>query len=126
MSVDPLADMALSQAHKAVARKQLAQLAAQDDRPVLRDMARDVLAGRAGLREAMLDPRHQDALNDAMRPFSEWYRNLTPDERAQQVSRAEEYAAEVREEAVVRRRPTRPPVEEDWVSRPILRKRPPR
>jgi hypothetical protein len=127
MAVDPVADLALSEAHKAVVRRQLAQLAEQDERPGLRDLARDVLAGRTDLRGALLGPRYEEALNHAMGQFSGWYQNLTPEERAEQVRLAEEYAAEVREEAVAEQRPRRvrpqPSAEEDWASRPILRKR---
>jgi hypothetical protein len=124
MAVDPLADMALTESHKAVVRRQLTQLAAQADRPELRDMARDVLAGKVDLRGAMLSSRYEDVLNEGMSRFSTWYQNLTSEERTEQVRRAEDYAAEVRKELLVGRRPRpEPTVEEDWVSRPILRKR---
>jgi hypothetical protein len=42
---DPLADLALPPVHKAAARKHLDQLAAQTQRPELRDLAREVLSG---------------------------------------------------------------------------------
>jgi hypothetical protein len=125
--VDPLGGMALTEAHKAAVRKQLALLAAQDKHPGLRDMAKDVLAGKTDLRGAMLSPRHSDVLDEAMSQFSQWYRNLTPDQRAEQERLAQDYAEEARKDAAAEAHPVRrprPAADDEWeTQRPILRKR---
>lgn len=126
--VDPLGGMALTEAHKAAVRRQLALLAAQDKHPGLRDMAKDVLAGKTDPRSAMLGPRHADVLDEAMSQFSQWYRNLTPDQLAEQERLAQDYAEEARKEAAAEAHPVRrrrPAAEdEEWeTQRPILRKR---
>lgn len=124
--VDPLDGMSFTEAHKAAIRKQLALLADQDKHPGLRDMARDVLAGKADLRDAMLGPSHTAVLDEALNQFSQWCRNLTPDQRAEQERLAQDYAEEARREAAAEaqsvRRPR--PADEEWEpQRPILRKR---
>jgi hypothetical protein len=125
MTFDPMAGMAFSGAEKAAMRKQLALLADQDRHPGLRDMAKDALAGKTDLRGAVLDPRHTNALNQAVGQFSRWYRALTPDQRAEQARLAQEYAEEARkEETRPPRRPRPASEDEEWeAQRPILRKR---
>lgn len=127
--VDPLGGMAFTEAHKAAIRKQLALLADQDEHPGLRDMAKDVLAGRTDLRSAMLEPRHTAVLNEAVGQFSRWYRDLTPEQQAEQERLAQDHAEEARREGATAahsgRRP-RPAADHDdeWdLQRPVLRKR---
>lgn len=126
--VDPLGGMALTEAHKAAVRQQLALLAAQDKHPGLRDMAKDVLTGKVDLRGAMLESRRTDVLDEAMSQFSQWYRNLTPDQRMEQDRRAQDYAEEARRDAAAEAQPARRPRvavdDEEWEPRPpILRRR---
>jgi hypothetical protein len=128
---DPFAGMASSQAEKAVLRKQLETLVEHSAYPGIRDMARDVLDGRTDLRGAMLGARYEQAVNEAAREFSSWYRGLSDQERAEQVCQGREYEEELEQAATPRppgaRRP-RPPVEDDGWEPPatILKKRKPR
>jgi hypothetical protein len=126
---DPLADLALSPAHKAAARKQLDLLAEQTRHPELRDLARDVLSGRVNLRGALNDPRATAVLDEQVSQFSAWYHELSADERAEHERRAEQFAEDASREAAAptpkgsRSRP-RPDNEDEWEEpRPILRKR---
>lgn len=126
---DPLADLVLSPAHKAAARKQLDLLAEQSRNPELRDLARDVLSGRMNLRGALVDPRATAVLNEQVGGFSAWYRSLSADERAEHERRAEQFAEDAGRGAAApatrepRSRP-RPDTGDDWEEpRPILRKR---
>jgi len=96
---DPLADLALSPAHKAAARKQLDLLAEQTRHPELRDLARDVLSGRVNLRGALVDPRATAVLDEQIGQFSAWYHELSANERAEHERRAEQFAEEVSREA---------------------------
>jgi hypothetical protein len=126
--VDPLGGMAFTEAHKAAIRKQLALLAGQDKHPGLRDMAKNVLAGKTDLRGALLEPNHTAVLDEAVSQFSQWCRDLTPDQRAEQERLAQDYAEEARREAAAAAHPVRRPRpaadDEEWESqRPILRKR---
>lgn len=127
---DPLADMAFSRAHKAAVRKQLAQLAAQDHQPALRQLARDVLAGKVDLRGAILGPRYTDLLDEATGQFSGWYRNLSAEARADQERQGEAFAVEAHAELVAEQRQARrprPPDDDEWETPgPILKKRIPR
>jgi hypothetical protein len=129
--LDPLAGMVLTEPLKAAARKQLAQLAAQDGQPALRDLARDVLAGKVDLRGAILGPRYTGVLDEGTRQYSNWYRELSAEERAEQVRQGQAFAAEAHQETVEQRRPARrprPPAddEDETAQRPILRDRRPR
>lgn len=132
-SPDPFAGMAVGRAEAAAARKQLEALAEHSRDPRIKEMARDVLAGKLDLRAAMLGPRYEDALNEGVASFSEWYRNLSDDERVQQEQQAREYLEQVREEAAAEqagvRWPRRPAGNDDdeWESpSSILRKPRPR
>lgn len=126
---DPLADLALSPANKAAARKQLDLLAEQTRHPELRDLARDVLSGRVNLRGALVDPRATAVLDEQIGQFSAWYHELSADERAEHERQAEQFAEDASREAAApapresRSRP-RPDNEDEWEEpRPILRKR---
>jgi hypothetical protein len=124
---DPLADLALSSAHKAAARKQLDLLAEQTRHPELRDLARDVLSGRVNLRGALVDPRATAVLDEQVGQFSAWYHELSADERAEHERRAEQFAEDASREAAAPAGPrsrSRPDNEDEWEEpRPILRKR---
>jgi hypothetical protein len=131
VAIDPLAGTALTEPLKAAARKQLARLAAQDDQPALRDLARDVLGGKTDLRGAILGPRYTDLLNEHARQYSDWYRNLSAEERAEQTRQGQTFAAQARQEEIAERRPARRPrpatdEEEGDVQQTILKKRQPR
>lgn len=127
---DPLADLALSPAHKAAARKQLDLLAEQTRHPELRDLARDVLSGRMNLRGALADPRATTVLDEQIGQFATWFHELSAEERAEHERRAEQFAEDAGREAaaptpkVSRSRP-RTDNEDEWEEepRPILRKR---
>ncbi|MGB3442309.1 MAG: hypothetical protein WBA97_26505 [Actinophytocola sp.] len=126
---DPLADLALSPAHKAAARKQLDQLAEQTRHPELRDLAREVLSGRMNLRGAMADPRATAVLDEQVGRFTAWYHELSAEELAEHERSAEQFAEDASREAAApapprsRSRP-RPDNEEEWEEpRPILKKR---
>jgi hypothetical protein len=125
---DPFAGMASSQAEKAVLRKQLETLVEHSAYPGIRDMARDVLDGRTDLRGAMLGSRYEQAINEAAREFSSWYRGLSDEERAEQVRQGREYEEKLEQASTARqpgaRRP-RPPAEDDGWEPPatILKKR---
>jgi hypothetical protein len=122
---DLLADLTLSPAHKAAARKHLDQLAAQTQRPELRDLARDVLSGRVNLRGALHDPRVTAVLDEQVGRFSAWYRELPAEERAEQERLAEQFAEQARRDAAAPvAREVRPRPDDDWEEpRPILKKR---
>jgi hypothetical protein len=126
---DPLADLALSPAHKAAARKQLDLLAEQTRRPELRDLARDVLSGRVNLRGALVDPRATAVLDEQVGQFSAWYHELSAEERTEHEHRAEQFAEDASREAADpaprgQRSPSRPDNEDEWEEpRPILKKR---
>lgn len=109
--------MRLSQAQLAALRKQLEAIAEHSPDPRIKEMARDVLGGKTDLRAAMLGPNYRDALNESMRAFSTWYRNLSDEQRAEQERRAEEHMEDLRKQAAEKqagvRRP-RPEPDEDW------------
>jgi hypothetical protein len=125
--VNPFAGMAISTDEARVLRKQLEMLAegAKDQR--IKDLARDVLAGRTDLRAALLGGRYEDVLNDAMSSFSAWYRDLSDDEKAEQEHRARDHFEDLRCAETTTRRPSRPAAEDEWEPpTSILRKDPPR
>jgi hypothetical protein len=89
-------------------RKALQKLA--DDRAPddpLREMAREVLSGRTGLREAARVPSYAEALGDRMVQGFREYDRLSLDERVNQEAAARAYlaeqAAEIDEERAGRR-----------------------
>ncbi|MGX9888696.1 hypothetical protein [Streptomyces sp. NPDC002276] len=89
-------------------RKALQKLAddnAPDD--PLREMARDVLSGRTGLREAARVPSYAEALSDRMVQGFREYDRLSPDERVNQEAAARAHLAgqamEIDEERAGRR-----------------------
>lgn len=126
---DPFAGMTLSQTEKAMLRKQLDRLVESSAYPSIRDLASDVLAGRADLRGALLGSRYEQAVNEATREFSSWYQNLSDEEREEQVRRGREYEEQVERAAAARKPGARRPAAEDDGWEPpatILKKRKPR
>lgn len=117
MTTDPFANLAIDQTQKIALRKQMQNLAERHPDPRIKEMARDVLAGKQDLRAAVLGPRYEDALNDGMAKFSSWYTNLSDEQRAEQERQAGEYFEQLRQEAAAaqdkRRRARRAPVEDD-------------
>ncbi|MFG2782649.1 hypothetical protein ACGFY7_33020 [Streptomyces prunicolor] len=88
-------------------RKALQKLA--DDRAPddpLRELAREVLSGRTGLREAARVPAYAEALGDRMVQGFREYDSLSPGERVDQEAAARAYlaeqAAEIEEERSAR------------------------
>ncbi|MEV3861039.1 hypothetical protein AB0J38_42860 [Streptomyces sp. NPDC050095] len=93
------------QARARALRKSLQKLA--DDRSPddpLREMAREVLSGRIGLREASRVPAYSEALGDRMLQGWREYDNLSARERSAQEAAARAYLAEQRAEIEDERR----------------------
>jgi hypothetical protein len=84
--------MAISPQQAAATRRQLAMLAADATDPRIRQMARDLVAGKTDLRSALLGPTYEHALNDATARFSSWYVGLSDQQRAEQEQRGRDYA----------------------------------
>lgn len=79
-------------------RKQLQQLAQGGAGGTLQEMAREVLSGRVGLREAMRVPAYAEALGERVRTFREAWERMTPEERDRQKSEARCFLQEQRRE----------------------------
>ncbi|QNS03769.1 hypothetical protein [Streptomyces xanthii] len=73
----------------------------------LRDMAREVLSGRIGLREAARVPAYSEALGDRTAQGFRAYERLSPQERREQEAAARAYLAEQRAEIEQERRDRR-------------------
>lgn len=128
---NPFSGMDISHTQKTALRKQLEALSEGSRDPRIKEMARDVLAGKLDLRAAMLGSRYEDALAESVAHFSSWYRGLSEDELAQQEQRARGYLEELRREAAAeqagRGRPRRASTEDDWEPpASIFRREPPR
>jgi len=74
----------------------LRHLAEQDARPELRELAQQVLAGRSTLRQTMMSGVYREALGQRMDVFLQWYRGLTPQERARQEAAGREQLERLR------------------------------
>lgn len=72
-------------------RKQLQQLVGGGAGDVLQEMAREILSGRVGLREAMRVTAYADALGERVRAFREAWERMTPEEREEQQKEAERF-----------------------------------
>ena len=93
------------QARARALRKSLQKLAdgrAPDD--PLREMAREVLSGRMGLREAARIPSYAQALGERVSHGFREYSNLSPEERKDQEARARAYLAKQKAEIEEERR----------------------
>jgi hypothetical protein len=66
--------------------------------PVMQEMARDVLAGRIGLREAANSSAYADAFQESMRAFQRWADEVGPEELQRAAEGAEQFTAQLREE----------------------------
>ncbi|MEV5613219.1 hypothetical protein [Streptomyces sp. NPDC052225] len=74
----------------------------------LREMAREVLSGRVGLREAARIPAYSDALGERMMEGYREYERLSAQERREQEQAARAYLAEQKTEIEEERRGRRP------------------
>ncbi|GAA3370110.1 hypothetical protein GCM10020367_15440 [Streptomyces sannanensis] len=88
--VTPYRDLA----HARVLKTSLEVLANGGAGPVLREMAREVLAGRLGLREAMHAPEYAEALGERVRDVTTAWERLPAEERDWQTAQAERLLAE--------------------------------
>ncbi|MDI3408087.1 hypothetical protein [Streptomyces cavernicola] len=80
-------------------RKTLQRLADSDKAgPALQEMAREVLAGRVGLREAMRVGAYADALGEKLAEGRRAYEAIPREERERQMEAARGYLAEQRAE----------------------------
>ncbi|OAH14355.1 hypothetical protein STSP_23020 [Streptomyces jeddahensis] len=87
-----LMDIARDEARARALRKSLQRLA---DNPsgngALQEMAREVLAGRVGLREALRVGAYSDALGERIAQARQEYEQQSPEERERQRAEAERY-----------------------------------
>lgn len=79
-------------------RKQLQQLAQGGAGAVLQEMAKEILSGRVGLREAMRVPAYAEALGERVRTYRESWERMTPEERERQLSEARRFLEAQRQE----------------------------
>ncbi|MGP2440142.1 hypothetical protein [Streptomyces sp. JW3] len=80
-------------------RKSLQRLAdSQSGNGALQEMAREVLAGRVGLREALRVSAYSEALGERVAQAREEYERQSPEEREQQRAAAVRYLKAQREE----------------------------
>ncbi|MEV6027954.1 hypothetical protein [Streptomyces sp. NPDC052036] len=96
-------DIAKDPARARALRKSLQRLADSKDE-TLREMAREVLAGRVGLRQAMRTGAYREALQDRARTGMRAYEQMSAEERsaaeAQGLRQLDEYQQEIdREQA---------------------------
>jgi hypothetical protein len=78
-------------------RKSLQRLA-DSQSGALQEMAREVLSGRIGLREALRVGAYSDALGERIAQGRQEYARLSPEERRQQQAEAQRYLDAQREE----------------------------
>ncbi|MGP3981265.1 hypothetical protein [Streptomyces sp. KR80] len=80
-------------------RKTLQKLAGSEQAgPALQEMAREVLAGRVGLREAMRINSYAEALGERVAQAREAYEQLSPEELERQKEEAQRFLEAQREE----------------------------
>ncbi|NED85063.1 hypothetical protein G3I76_33895 [Streptomyces sp. SID11233] len=72
------------QARARALRKQLQQLSSGGAGEVLKEMAKELLSGRIGLREAMRVPAYSEALGERVRTFREDWEQMSPEEQEEQ------------------------------------------
>ncbi|MFG2192540.1 hypothetical protein [Streptomyces sp. NPDC048639] len=104
-------------------RKTLQKLAGSEQAgPALQEMAREVLSGRTGLRDAMRNGSYAEALGERVAQARQAYEQLPPDELERQKEEAQRFLDAQREEIEEERRerggsgPGRPPRHDgrDW------------
>lgn len=86
------------QAQARALRKQLQQLARGGAGSTLQEMAREILSGRTGLREAMRIPAYAEALGERVRIFRRAWEGMSPEERDRQKSEARRFLEAQRQE----------------------------
>jgi hypothetical protein len=83
-------------------RLTLEKLAESGSNETVKEMAREVLSGRLGLREAVAIPAYSEGLVESMQPFKEKWAQLSDTEREELAAEgqrlAEEQERELREE----------------------------
>lgn len=88
-----------------VLRESLEKLAGGASNDTLKEMAKEVLSGRVGLREAVSVPAYGEALLEGGRPFREEWDKLSDTDRARLAAEGErEYEAKRQEMEEERRR----------------------
>lgn len=66
--------------------------------PAMQELARDVLAGRIGLREAANSSAYAEAFQESMARLRQWQDEVGPEEVNRLAAEAERYASEMRQE----------------------------
>lgn len=79
-------------------RKQLQQLAGGGAGDTLQEMAKEVLSGRVGLREALRVPAYSEALGERVRAAREDWEQMSPDEQKAQQDEARRFLDAQRDE----------------------------
>ncbi|MER5951681.1 hypothetical protein ABT127_37150 [Streptomyces sp. NPDC001904] len=74
-----------------VLRKQLQQLAGNGTSAELREMSREVLSGRIGLREALRIPAYAEALGERASAFRQAWEQMPEEERERQTAQAHRF-----------------------------------
>lgn len=86
------------QAQARALRKQLQQLAGGGAGSVLQEMAKEVLSGRIGLREALRVSAYAEALGERVHTFRESWEQMSSEERNAQQDEARRFLDAQREE----------------------------
>ncbi|QPP06135.1 hypothetical protein G4Z16_06685 [Streptomyces bathyalis] len=79
-------------------RKQLQQLAGGEAGRALQEMAKEVLAGRVGLREALRVPAYAEALGERVNTFRKDWERMSPEEQKAQREEAQRFLDAQRDE----------------------------
>lgn len=79
-------------------RKQLQQLARGEAGGTLQEMAKEVLAGRVGLREALRVPAYAEALGERVNTFRKDWERMSPEEQKAQREGAQRFLDAQRDE----------------------------
>jgi hypothetical protein len=78
-------------------RNALMKLADSDD-PALRELGREVLSGRIGIREAVRSPAYAEALSKGVESARRHHEQSSPEERREQEAAARRYQGQLRAE----------------------------
>jgi hypothetical protein len=98
------------QAQARALRKQLQQLAGGEAGSVLQEMAKEVLSGRIGLRDALRVSAYAEALGERVHTFREDWQRMSPEERNAQQDEARRFLDAQREEIEQEQREQQSPV----------------
>ncbi|MEW2402682.1 hypothetical protein [Streptomyces sp. NPDC046862] len=94
-----LMDIARDEARARALRKSLQRLADNSSgNPALQEMAKEVLSGRTGLREALRVGAYSEALGERIAQARREYEEQSPEERERQRAEAERYLEDQRAE----------------------------